>query len=86
MPKDPEELASKVAEVCWIDTHAEHAWTNNEPRPGPIRSVGYVIYEDKEAIALSESIDLMPDARRYGCTTAIPKCAITSITYLRGGK
>ena len=85
MSDDPKSLVGNIAEVKWIDTHTEHGWTSKTPRPGEIRSVGYVICDDDECITLSESIDFIPDASRYGCSTSIPKIATTSVEYIRGG-
>lgn len=85
MPRDekPEYLTKKVAEVVWTDTHTEHGWTNNVPQPGDIHSIGFVLKDDETGVTLAESIDLVPEASRYGCTTAIPRSGIISVKYLR---
>ena len=81
-----ERMAAKIAEVVWVDTHCEHGWTNDVPEPGPIKSVGYVIRDDEEAVTLSESIDLVENTKRYGCLTSIPKNGVISVRYLKGKK
>ena len=72
-----------IYEVSWIDSMATHGWTNEYSKPASITSVGYVIEDNEQGIVLTESINHVPDSRKYGCVTAIPRSAIRKTRVIR---
>jgi hypothetical protein len=75
-----------VAEVQWEDSWVSHNWrdrterANTKDRSALVRSVGFVIRNDKECIRLTQGLD---DNDNTECQLTIPKFAVRSVKILR---
>ena len=89
-------MEDRIVLVEWEDTNGSHGWQLESELPGlaEIKSVGFVVAENDEAITLIESISEAdagnrPGAqhRRFGCATIIPLSAVHKVTELglKGG-
>jgi len=75
-----------VVYVTWVDPHSVDAWTTVEEldlRPAYIRSVGYLVAENKKCIAISPNIGDERIDNVVSCTTIIPRQCIVSIYVTR---
>ncbi len=77
----------KVERIEWVDSATTHGWHDEQAAPLNIVSVGIVVEDCKEYISLTEARVLNPPAGAktlsFGCTTAIPKSAITKRKVLK---
>ena len=83
---NPERVAkvARIIEVDWEDSSGQHSWHSDEEfSDSNIRTVGYLLSDDKRGILVTESVELQKGAM-YGCTTSIPRSAIRKVRYLRG--
>lgn len=62
----------KVVSIEWLDAASIAGWhTKDALGLVTIRSVGWLVSEDKQKITVAASYDKQNDA--YGCTVTIPK-------------
>ena len=75
----------KLYQCEWNDAHSEGGWKNledcPEPEHYPIRTVGWLIREDKHYRVFTQNIS---QNGKYSDTMTIPKSWTTKMTYIKG--
>ena len=71
-----QEDAMRIAEVHWLDSNQRSGWTSIVPAPAIIKTIGFVIDDDDEAIVISSSVDgdensMSPVAIPYECVIGV---------------
>ena len=77
----------KLVSVEWNDSASLNGWRDDEEgvvSVCPIKTVGHLVAENKDGIAISQSISLDKKFKRYGDIISIPKNAIKKKRYLKG--
>ena len=75
----------KFIKIEWVDTWTESGWHSEsyfDFKPIPCTSVGILVKEDKDCIAIAQNYGEMGDCR-WGDVTNIPKCAIKKVRELK---
>lgn len=77
--------AVKLVMVRWTDTAGLHGWASREERLrdtglAECVTVGFVLEDNDQYLTVAESLS---DDDHVGCTSSIPKSAITAVETLR---
>lgn len=90
-------MTHKLVEIIWDDAHSNghsETWASlpeflkSADRPIGCKSVGYVVSESKETIAIVASLSLSEDDEITGVsgTLVVPRRMIRKIRTIKGGK
>jgi hypothetical protein len=77
----------KVVHVTWRDSAAYQGWVNYDNNSGPheVESIGFLVAESDDHLAIATSHDSKPDSVPWSQMTIIPSEAIVSKRVVRDG-